>query len=150
MNPDKGTIRFHGRHSDALFATWLLEALDAFAYRAWGGFEAIHALDDNFLVDSDKEAFMTALAHRLNERLKEAREAALPPAGNGIVLHGDARRRAALENALTLWPNLSTYRPTYGGMRRDPHSAAAGADAAGRASFNRPMGGGTSKPLLLK
>jgi len=79
MNPDKGTIRFHGRHSDALFATWLLEALDAFAYRAWGGFEAIHALDDNFLVDSDKEAFMTALAHRLNERLKEARARRCPP-----------------------------------------------------------------------
>lgn len=144
-SPTTDTIRFHGRASDVLFATWLLETLDALAFRAFAAHDAAAALSGDAALS--RPGFLTAYAERLAERLR-AEGATRPQPGAAIV--PVSRAILARQHALELWPHISWSGTKVLAAQRSNADIAAGRAAADRASFHRPMGGAsTARPKLL-
>lgn len=133
-----------GRESDALFARWLLEALSAFALRAWGAYELDRAFSSEPFTAS-RVMFLAGLARRLTERLLEARD---PGTGTGLVVNRQALARAeSIRRAEARGIILRSGKRSFHGDRA---SGLAGADAANRATFARPVNGGGMAPRLLR
>lgn len=146
-NRDKDTIRYHGRQSDVMFATWLLDALDKFAARAWAAHDAASAIFADRALS--REDFLFALGNRICERLREAIDARrATSAATGTALAVASKALVAKQHALTVWPNLRIVRDNY--RAQDVAAVRAGTTAGDRATFARPMHGGGKAPLLLR
>lgn len=138
---------FFGLKSDVEFANWLLKALEAFCWQradAW----AIETGQGDYL---SKRNFVMGCASRISQRLREeaaARKAANQHTATGkslIVVKGALvdREFAKLGLRLRTASRSGGYRS---GGSHDAH--AAGRSAGDRASFGRPVSGGSSPKLI--
>lgn len=130
-------FQFCGLESEAEFAMWLLDTLQAFVMRELKTFQADrkrHGLGNPRLVGS---SFVYGCAHRIYERLCEL----APPEpktsnGNALVLSRNSLIAAKMrENGITLG-RATKSRPTV-----NPAAYAAGMSAGNNARFDRPVGG---------
>jgi hypothetical protein len=145
MSSAERTLKFFGRESDAMFATWLIDALCDFVAQGWTSY----TLDFLFAEKEDyrcsEEDFYYGAATRINERLRLLANERRAATGPGLVVSKSGQLDAAFKNlGLTLH---SSKRTAF--RSRDGASLAAGQSRADNAAFNRPINNGR-KTLLLK
>lgn len=136
-------ISFFGRESDAMFATWLMEALTDFVARGWVDYQLGFIFDEDYACSM--EDFYYGAANRICKRLHELTQARLAAHGgteNALVVNRKALVDAAFRK---LGLALSASRKT-SFRSRDQASMAAGHARGESAGFNRPVNGG--RPTL--
>jgi hypothetical protein len=144
---DGGVIVFFGLKSDADFAVWLIDSLDAFAKQ-----QTLTWIANEPRVDAKRrwemeKAFIFGIAQRVHERLLQLvreRQAAKVSDGRSLVIvKGQIVNREFAKLGISLSKNSGS-----GAKANDGGAFNAGRAAGDRASFGRPVNGPSGGGVL--